>query len=95
MMDFVHVWYDDRYWSKISHSIIPIQIHDLMVKVTDLELYFNVKVFRVSLFLNFVVYLCHTGVWYDDRYLSKLLCSTIPTPIQVIKVKVKDLEFLC
>ena len=37
-MDLVHVWYDDRYWSKILHSTIPIPIHDLKVKVTDLEL---------------------------------------------------------
>ena len=35
MMDLVHVWYDDRYWSKILHSTIPIPIHDLKVKVTD------------------------------------------------------------
>ena len=34
-MDLVHVWYDDRYWSKILHSTIPTPIHDLKVKVTD------------------------------------------------------------
>ena len=34
----VHVWYVDGYWSKILHSTIPIPIHDLKVKVTDLEL---------------------------------------------------------
>ena len=40
MMDLVHVWYDDtcRYWSRILHSPIPTPIHDLNVKVTDLEL---------------------------------------------------------
>ena len=37
-MDLVHVWYGDRYWSKIFHSTIPTPIHDLKVKVTDLEL---------------------------------------------------------
>ena len=38
IMDLAHVWYDDRYWSKILHRTIPIPIHDLKVKVTDLEL---------------------------------------------------------
>ena len=38
MMDLVHVWYDDRYWSKILHSTIPTPIHDLKVKVMYLEL---------------------------------------------------------
>ena len=52
-MDLVHVWCDDRYWSKILHSAIPTPIHDFMkfysvpsptpihdskVKVMDLEL---------------------------------------------------------
>ena len=46
-MDLVHVWYDDRYWSKILRSTIPIPIHDLQVKATDLEfLDFYVKVLR-------------------------------------------------
>ena len=35
-MDLVHVWYDDRYWSKILHSTIPTPKHDLKVKVTYL-----------------------------------------------------------
>ena len=38
LMDLVHVWYDDRYWSKILHSAIPTPIHDFKVKITDLEL---------------------------------------------------------
>ena len=37
-MDLVCVWCDDRYWSKILHSAIPMPIHDSKVKVTDLEL---------------------------------------------------------
>ena len=40
-MDLVHVWCDDRYWSKILHSAmtaIPTPIHDFKVKVMDLEL---------------------------------------------------------
>ena len=39
------------------------------------------------------MYLFH--VWYDDRYSSKILHSTIPTPLHDLKVKVTDLEFLC
>ena len=38
MMDLVHVWYNDRYWSRILNSTIPTPIHDLKVKVTDLKL---------------------------------------------------------
>ena len=37
-MDLVHVWYDDGYWPKILHNTIPTLIHDLKVKVMDLEL---------------------------------------------------------
>ena len=37
-MDLVHVLYDDGYWSIIFNSTIPTPIHDLKVKVTDLEL---------------------------------------------------------
>ena len=29
MMDLVHVWYDDRYWSKILQGTIPTTVHDL------------------------------------------------------------------
>ena len=35
LMDLVYIWYDDRYWSKILFSTIPIPMHDLKVKVTD------------------------------------------------------------
>ena len=38
LMDLVHVWCDDRYWTKILHSAIPTPIHDFKVKVMDLEL---------------------------------------------------------
>ena len=53
---------------------------------------FYVKLFRTSLFPNPMVYLFH--VWFDDRCLSKILCSTIPNPVHGFKVKVTDLEFL-
>ena len=42
LMDFVYVWYDDRHWSKILLSTIPTLMHDLKVKVTDLEFYVKV-----------------------------------------------------
>ena len=95
-MDLVHVWCDDRYWSKILHSAIPTPIHDFKVKVTDLELLclkFCIKVFRTFLFPNPMMDLVH--VWYDDIYWSKILLSTIPTPIHDINVKVMDLELSC
>ena len=38
MMDLVHIWCDDRYWSTILHSAISTSIHHFKVKVTDLEL---------------------------------------------------------
>ena len=38
MRYLVHIWYEDRYWSKILHSTVPIHIHDFKVKVTDLEI---------------------------------------------------------
>ena len=38
LMDLVHIWCDDRYWSKILHSAISTPIHDFKVKVMDLEL---------------------------------------------------------
>ena len=95
-MDLVNIWYDDRYWSKILFSTIPTPMHDLKVKVTDLDmLKFNVKVFRTSLFPNPLMDLVY--IWYGDRYWSKILFSTIPTPMHDLKVKVTDLEllFLC
>ena len=53
---------------------------------------FCFKVFRTLLFPNPMIYL--VDVWYDDRYWSKILCSTIPNPLDDLKVKVTDLEFL-
>ena len=58
MMDLVHIWYDDRYWSKILHSTIPIPIHDLKVKVTDLELSCQ------SFTLKFLGPHCFQPLWY-------------------------------
>ena len=68
-MDLFLFWYDDTYTFKILFSTISTPMHDLKVKVTDLEfllLKSYVKVFRTSLFLNPVMYLVH--IWFDDRY---------------------------
>ena len=95
-MDLVHVWYDDRYWSKILWGTIHTPVHDFKVKVTDLRFFmwkFYVKVFRASLFPNPLMDLVH--VWYNDGYWSKILRRTIPTPAYDIKVKVTDFQFLC
>ena len=35
--DFIHLWYDDTYWSKILRSTIPTTLGHVKVKVTDLE----------------------------------------------------------
>ena len=35
LMNLIHVWHDD--WSKILLGTIPTPVHDLKVKVTDLE----------------------------------------------------------
>ena len=79
LMDFVYIWYDDRYLSKILFSTIPTPMHDLKVKVTDLELFmltFYVKVFRTSSFPNPLMDLVH--VWCDDRSGPKF--NTVPSP---------------
>ena len=52
-----------------------------------------VKVFKTSLFPNHITNLIH--LWYDDTDWSKILCSTIPTTLGHVKVKVTDLEFKC
>ena len=51
---------------------------------------FCVKGFKISYFLNPCMDLLY--VWYDNRYWSKILFGTIPTPAYVLKVKVMDLE---
>ena len=87
MMDLVHVWNGDRYWSNILHSTIRTPIHDLKVKVTDLEL------FRTSIFPNPMIDLVR--VWYDDGFRSKMLHTIIPYSIHDLKVKVTDLLHFC
>ena len=54
LMDLVHVWCDDRYWSKILHSAIPTPILDFVLKF----------VFNVC-FCEVFDGLIH--VWHSDR----------------------------
>ena len=42
-MDLVHVWFDDKYWSKISYSTIRTPVHDLKVKVMDLDFFLYIS----------------------------------------------------
>ena len=51
MMDLVHIWYDDRYRSKVFFS--KTSAHALKVKVTDfeiLQMVYHVKVFKQLIF---------------------------------------------
>ena len=62
MMDLVYVWYDDRYWSNFYGVPSPCPIHDLKVKVMDLEFYdksFTIKFlgpqyFQTLLWISFM-----------------------------------------
>ena len=51
------------------------------------------KSFRTSLFRKPLMDL--VNVWFDDSYWSKILCSTIPSPLHDLKINFTDLEFLC
>ena len=57
-MDLIHVWCDDRYWSKILHSAIPTPIHGFKVKFTDLEL------LCLSFVLKFLGPHCFQTLWW-------------------------------
>ena len=73
MMDFVHVWYDDRYRSKFLFSNTPSHAHGLKVKVIK----FLFKCFKSSYFPNHMIDLVH--IWNDKRYRSKVLLIITPT----------------
>ena len=38
MMDFVHIWYDDRSGPKVYSTIPPAYAHGLKIKVKNLEI---------------------------------------------------------
>ena len=49
------------------------------------------KVFRTSLFPNPLMDLVH--IWYGDRYWSKILQGTTPTPVQGHRLRIFMLKF--
>ena len=75
-----HVWYEDRCWSKILCSTIPNPVHDVQVKVTDLEfLYWSLCLsFYNVCFCEAFDGLIH--VRHGDRNWPKILYGTIPNP---------------
>ena len=66
MMDFVHIWYDDRYSSKVLFSnTLPMPMTcDGLKKII-------LKCFKNSYFQNHMKDFVH--IWHDDRYRSKFL----------------------
>ena len=50
LMDLIHVWYGDRYWSNIVRGTIPIQVNDLEVKAICLEFLYKCFMFSMSVF---------------------------------------------
>ena len=79
LMDLIHIWYDDRYWSKILQGTIPTPRTWSWGQSNRLRMFmlkFCVTVFRTSLFINPLMDLVH--VWYDDRHWSKIL--RVPSP---------------
>ena len=45
----LYIRHDYKYWSKILYSAIPTPAYDLEVKVTGLEMYVCIKVYKISL----------------------------------------------
>ena len=92
LLDFIPVWHGDRYWSKILCGPIPIPLYGPKVKVIYLKFMCKCFVFPMSVFAKSLMNLIPD--WHYDRNLSKIFHSTIPTPVQDLKVKVTHLEFL-
>ena len=104
VMDFVHIWHDGRYRSKIFISAIPTpgvtwgQGHGLRIFIKKSQgQSLCVKVYKTSYFedpLMDFVHICH-----DGRYRSKVFIGTIPPPPPPppprgdLGVKVTDFEF--
>ena len=94
LMDLVHVWYDDRFWSNILQGTIRTsrswpsgQGHRL--RIFMLKLY--VKVFRTSVYTTPLTDSVH--VWYDDRYSSNILRGTISSPYMTLRSRSRTYNF--
>ena len=74
-------------WCNVNfESVFSLLFNIVYYRVTGLEflrLKFCVKVLRTSLFPNPMMYL--VNVWYDDRYWSEILCSTIFNPYMTLR----------
>ena len=84
-MDLVHVWYGDRYWSKILQGINLNPVHDLKIEVTDLE-FLGRHYFQTLWWIWFML-----GMMIDTG--PKFYKVPSPYPIHDLKVKVMDFEF--
>ena len=106
-MDLVHIWYEDKYWSKSLRRTIPNPLNDLKVKVMDLNFlcqsftpkvlgphYFQTLWWRLTMSVFAWLLMDLINVSHGDRYWSKILCGTFSIPVHDLKGKVADLEFL-
>ena len=79
----LHVWHDDRYWSKILCSMIPNHVYDLKVKGTDLEFlycnFFTISVCSSSLQWILFIY----GVTIEPC----LNFYAVPSPFQYMALR--------
>ena len=69
MMNLIYIWYHDIYWSKVFICTISTHVHDLGVKVTDVEVLKMLKVlfkFLRPLFPNFITNLIH--LWFVENF---------------------------
>ena len=77
MMDFDHIWYDDRYGSKVLFSnTLPM----LMISRSRSQTYIKGVFFKSSYFPNHTMDFVH--IWYADRYRSEVLFRYNPCPCQ-------------
>ena len=85
LIDFVHIWHDGRYRSKVFISTIPNpgvprgQGHGLRIFIKKSQgQSFCVKVYKTSYFEDPLMDFVH--IWHDGRYRSKVFIGTIHTP---------------
>ena len=85
LMDFIHIWHDGRYRSKVFISTIPTPGVTLGSRSRTSNFHkksqgqsFCVKVYKTSYFEAPLMDFIH--IWHDGRYRSKVFISTIPTP---------------
>ena len=82
-MDFVHIWHDGRYRSKVFISTIPTpgwpwgQCHGRRIFIKKSQgQSFCVKVYKTSYFKDPLMDFVH--MWHDGRYRYKVFIGTIP-----------------